>query len=57
MLPRHVITVRRVLGDEEGQGLAEYAFILLLIVVVAVAALTVLGPEISSMLSDIGNAL
>jgi pilus assembly protein Flp/PilA len=41
-------------GDEEGQGLAEYALILALIAIVAIAALVVLGGQISSILSTIG---
>lgn len=40
--------------DEEGQGLAEYALILALIAIIAIAALVFLGGEISSILSSIG---
>ena len=40
--------------DEEGQGLAEYALILALIAVIAIAALVFLGTQISSILSSIG---
>ncbi|MFV2062059.1 MAG: Flp family type IVb pilin [Chloroflexota bacterium] len=43
--------------DEDGQGLAEYALILSLIAIVAIAALVFLGSEISSLLSSIGAAL
>ena len=42
------------LRDEEGQGLAEYALILALIAVIAIAALVFLGTQISSILSTIG---
>ncbi len=42
------------LADEEGQGLAEYALILALIAVIAIAALVFLGTQISSILSSIG---
>lgn len=41
--------------DQQGQGLAEYALILALIVVVAVAALVFLGTNISSILSTIAR--
>jgi pilus assembly protein Flp/PilA len=41
--------------DERGQGLAEYALILGLIAVVAIAALVFLGTTISSMLSALGQ--
>ena len=40
--------------DERGQGLAEYALILALIAIIAIAALIFLGGEISTILSEIG---
>ena len=40
--------------DERGQGLAEYALILALIAIIAIAALIFLGGEISAILSTIG---
>ena len=43
--------------DEEGQGLAEYALILGLIAVVAIAALVFMGTTISQLLSQIGATL
>jgi pilus assembly protein Flp/PilA len=43
--------------DEEGQALVEYALILGLIAVVAIAALTLLGTAITGKLDFIGNAL
>jgi pilus assembly protein Flp/PilA len=43
--------------DEEGQGLAEYALILALIAIVAIAALLFLGEQISQILSTIGEAI
>lgn len=45
------------LRQDDGQGLAEYALILSLIAIVAIAALIFLGGEISSILSDIGVAI
>ena len=45
------------LDREDGQGLAEYALILALIAVIAIAALIFLGGQISQVLSSIGNAL
>ena len=41
--------------DEKGQGLAEYALILALIAIVAIAALVFLGGQISSILSQVGS--
>jgi pilus assembly protein Flp/PilA len=40
--------------DEDGQGLAEYALILALIAIIAIAALIFLGGQISEILSTIG---
>ena len=40
-----------------GQGLAEYALILGLIAVLAIAALTFMGGSINQMMSTLGNAL
>ena len=43
--------------DERGQGLAEYALILALIAIVAIAALVFLGGQVSAILSSIGAGL
>ena len=43
--------------DEEGQGLAEYGLILALIAVVCIAALTLLGTKISSILQTLNGSL
>lgn len=43
--------------DERGQGLAEYALILALIAVLAIAAVTFLGGQINTILSDTGNKI
>jgi len=40
---------------EKGQGLVEYALILVLIAVVVIAILVVLGPIIGNVFSDISN--
>jgi pilus assembly protein Flp/PilA len=60
MLSYLVDLMGRVMGglrDEEGQGLAEYALILAFIAVVAIAALTFLGSDISSLLSNVAEEL
>jgi pilus assembly protein Flp/PilA len=41
-------------AGQRGQGLAEYALILALIAVIAIAALVFLGTRISSILSTVG---
>lgn len=47
----------RVRSDEEGQGLVEYALILALIAIVAIAALVFLGGQISGILNTIGTSV
>ena len=42
---------------EKGQGLVEYALILVLIAIVVYAALTLLGPTIGTMFSSINNSI
>jgi pilus assembly protein Flp/PilA len=49
--------IRARLGREEGQALVEYALIVSLIAVVAIAALTLTGTNIISILSSIANNL
>ena len=41
--------------QQEGQGLAEYALILALIAVIAIAALLFLGGSINELMNTIGN--
>jgi pilus assembly protein Flp/PilA len=54
MLAYLISLVRR---DERGQGLAEYALILALIAVLAIAAVTFLGGQINAILSDTGSKI
>jgi pilus assembly protein Flp/PilA len=41
---------------QEGQGLVEYALILVLVAVVVIAILTLLGPAIGNVFSTIANS-
>ena len=43
--------------NERGQGLAEYALILALIAVVVIAAVTLLGTNINTIISTVANVL
>ena len=45
------------LPREEGQGLVEYALILVLVAVVVIVVLTLLGPAIGDIFSNIVDAL
>lgn len=42
---------------EKGQGLVEYALILVLVAIVVIVVLALLGPAIGDIFSDIMNAL
>jgi pilus assembly protein Flp/PilA len=48
---------RMYLPREEGQGLVEYALILVLVAIVVIAILALLGPQISNIFSRITSGL
>ena len=50
------LALSRALNDEQGQGLTEYALILALIAIIAVAALTLLGGKVTDVLSTVANS-
>ena len=50
---RHLLFLNR----EDGQGLVEYALILVLVAIVVIAILALLGPQIGNVFSRIVNAL
>jgi len=45
------------LPREEGQGLVEYALILVLVAIVVIAILAVLGPQIGNVFSQVTSGL
>lgn len=45
------------LPSEEGQGLVEYALILVLVAIVVIAILALLGPQIANIFSQVTNGL
>lgn len=47
----------RLVDEDEGQGLTEYALILALIAIVAIVALQILGGKVSDVLSTVGSSL
>ncbi len=49
--------VRSFFAKEEGQGLVEYALILVLIAIVVIGILTVLGNKVSQVFSTIDSGL
>jgi len=52
-----VKTFLSMLRDDAGQGLVEYALIIALVSIVAIAALQFLGKKASNTLSNAGNTL
>jgi len=49
--------MKRLINDEEGQGLVEYALIVGLIALVAVGAITLAGTSINTIWTSIKNKL
>jgi pilus assembly protein Flp/PilA len=45
------------LPKEEGQGLVEYALILVLVAIVVIAILLIMGPAVGNVFSAIVNAI
>jgi pilus assembly protein Flp/PilA len=56
MLSRY-LRFREALFREEGQGLVEYALILVLVAIVVIGVLTTMGTKISTAFQDIVNKL
>jgi pilus assembly protein Flp/PilA len=44
-------------GDERGQGMVEYALILVLIAVVVIVILQVVGAQVNNVFSNVSNGL
>jgi pilus assembly protein Flp/PilA len=51
------LAIARMIEENDGQGLTEYALILALIAIVAVVALTFLGGKVTSALSTVANSV
>jgi pilus assembly protein Flp/PilA len=49
--------VRSFFAKEEGQGLVEYALILVLIAIVVIGILTLLGGKVSTVFSQVNSGL
>ena len=47
----------RLRKDKEGQGLVEYALILVLVAIVVIAILAIMGPQIGNVFSRVTNGL
>ena len=51
------LAIARLMDEDEGQGLTEYALILALIAIVAIVALQFLGGKVNDALSTVGSSL
>lgn len=49
--------LRGLLTDEEGQGLVEYALILVLVAIVVIGVLSLMGAQINNAFQDVVNTL
>ncbi|HCF72002.1 MAG TPA: Flp family type IVb pilin [Syntrophomonas sp.] len=50
-------TLKRLVLEEEGQGMAEYALILVFVALVCIVGFRVLGNQISDKAEDIGTTI
>ena len=57
VIPRREVNSMLFLPREKGQGLVEYALILVLVAIVVIAILLLLGPVIGNIFSNIVNAI
>ncbi|HRY14177.1 MAG TPA: Flp family type IVb pilin, partial [Syntrophomonadaceae bacterium] len=49
--------VKRLIKEEEGQGMIEYVLIVALISIVAIAAINLVGGKVSNTWTNVGNHL
>jgi pilus assembly protein Flp/PilA len=54
---RFIERIRALRDNEEGQGLVEYALILVLVSIVAIGALTAIGANVTNVLQAVANHL
>lgn len=57
LLQEGTVMLRSFFAKEEGQGLVEYALILVLIAIVVIGIMTVLGNRVSGVFSQINSCL
>jgi pilus assembly protein Flp/PilA len=56
-MTRFIHKINALRDDEAGQGLVEYALILVLVSIVAIGALTAIGANVTSVLQNVANHL
>lgn len=50
-------TLKRLVSEEKGQGMAEYGLILALIAIVVIAAVTGIGTKLNTKFTSVSNSL
>ena len=56
-MTKFIQKVKALRDGEEGQGLVEYALILVLVSIVAIGALAAIGTNVTNVLQTVANAL
>jgi len=56
-MTQFILKVKALRDDEEGQGLVEYALILVLVSIVAIGALAAIGTNVTNVLQTVANHL
>lgn len=51
------LAIARLMDEEDGQGLTEYALILVFIAIIAIVALQFLGGKVSDVLTTVGSTI
>ena len=54
---KEVRKMKMSLTENKGQGMVEYAFILMLVAIVVISAVTLIGPRVGNMFSSINSSL
>ena len=54
---RHIAAKTEGDGEEQGQGLVEYALILVLISIVSIGIITLVGSNVADLFTSVNNAL
>ena len=57
MLKKFFVKMQNKMQDEEGQGLVEYALIIVLVSIAVIVALTAMGTSVSSVFNNIVTKL
>ncbi|HEX9849172.1 hypothetical protein [Candidatus Deferrimicrobium sp.] len=57
MLTKFFVQMQNKMQDEEGQGLVEYALIIVLVAIICIAGLNLIAPQVNATLGAIATAI